>query len=181
MQAIGRIALRISLAAAGPAFFVLATGYLIPRGYEGSAILDVQAPPEAVWAVLEDAGAYPGWRSDVESAEVPPGADGAWREIHRGGGATRHEALPERPPEKFRDRFTAEGRPGRRGVDGGAPAARGERVFLMVVDAEGRTRISITEKGEIDGPWDRFRARFVDGYHSVPRRLAEDLRKRLGE
>lgn len=173
-----RTLLKISGSLAGLAGFILGVGYLVPVGYEGSAILDVQAPPEAVWAVLEDAAAYPRWRGDVERVEV---AGGGWREIHRGGGATRHEAVPERPPEKFRDRFASEGPPGKRGVEGGAPASRGERVFLMVVDAGGRTRISITEKGEIDGPWDRFRARFVDGYHAAPRRLAEDLRDRLGE
>jgi hypothetical protein len=92
-----------------------------------------------------------------------------------------HEAIPEREPEKFIDRFIAEGPPGDRGVDGGAIADKGERIILLVLDAQGHTRVSITEKGIIEGPWNRLRARFGTGYRAGPHKLGMDLRKRLGE
>lgn len=166
---------------AGLAAFTLASGFLVPRRYEGAFIIEVQAAPEAIWAVLEAPEAYPSWRSDVTKVEPVPGNPLAWRELHPGGGTTRHVAIPERPHEKFIDRFEAEGAPGNRGIDGGISATRGERIILMVTDAKGNTRVSITERGDVDGPLDRFRARFVDGYRAGPRKLGEDLRKRLGE
>lgn len=166
---------------AGMAAFVLLVGLLVPREYEGSSIIEVQAAPEAVWAVLEAYESYPSWRSDVASVEPVRGKPGAWREIDARGGMTGHEAMPGRAPEKFIDRFTAVGAPGNRGVAGGVPAARGERVILMVMDAKGNTRVSITEKGVIDGPLARFRAHFATGYRAGPHKLGDDLRKRLGE
>lgn len=163
------------------AAFVLLAGFLVPREYEGSSIIEVQAAPEAIWAVLEAYEGYPSWRNDVASVEPVRGRPGTWREIDPRGGITGHEAMAGRDSEKFIDRFAAVGPPGNRGVAGGVPATRGERVILMVMDAKGNTRISITEKGVIDGPLARFRARFATGYRAGPRKLGEDLRKRLGE
>jgi hypothetical protein len=57
----------------------------------------------------------------------------------------------------------------------------GERVFLIVPDAEGASRVAVTETVELTDPLARFRARFVTGYAAPLKKLLEDLRKRLAE
>jgi hypothetical protein len=177
-----RYALHALIALAAAAGFVLFSGILVPREYEGSAALEVQAPPEAVWNLLVQPGGYPSWRSDVMLVEGVRGRDTlAWRETDARGGATRHTGVTVRPLAKFIDRFEALGAPGNRGVPGGVMAGRGERAILLVPADSGGTRIAIEEKGVIESPLARFRARFVDGYFAGVRKFATDLRKRLGE
>jgi hypothetical protein len=166
----------------GLAAFVLMAGWLVPAQYETGAIITVDAPPEAVWQVLSAVDGYPQWRSEVAMVErIGAAADLAWREMDAQGGATRHRAEEGRAPGKFVDRFVAAGAAGNRGVAGGVAATNGERVILIVADEKGKTRVAITEKGEIRGPLARFRARFATGYDAGVRKLAQDLRKRLGE
>lgn len=177
-----RYALYALGALAAVLLFVLFSGVLVPREYEGSAALEVQAPPEAVWNLIVHPESYPSWRSDVALVEGPRGADTlSWRETDARGGATHHTGVTVRAFAKFIDRFEAQGAPGNRGVAGGVAADRGERVILLVAADSGGTRIAIDEKGVIGSPLARFRGRFVDGYFAGVRKLAEDLRKRLGE
>ncbi len=170
------------VAAAGLAAFVGLSGWLIPPRYETSAPLRVEATPEAVWQVLSTVDEYPGWRSDVAIVErLGNPVDPVWRETDARGGVMRHDAGEGRVAEKFIDRFESEGPAGNRGVPGGVAAGKGERIFLIIPDPQGKTRISITERGEITGPLARFRARFITGYDKGVRKLAEDLRHRLAE
>ena len=158
------------------------SGFLVPARYEASASLRVEAPPEAIWNVLAASEDYPAWRSDVGVVErIGTAADMIWRETDGHGGVMRHDASAGRHPDKFIDRFETLGAPGNRGVPAGVAAARGQRVLLLVSDAQGKTRVAITETGEIPGVLARFRARFMTGYDKGVRRLAEDLQGRLAD
>ena len=131
----------------------------------------VKAAPEAVWAVLTAVENYPRWRSDVAAVadlRAEPGL--TWRETDSLGRATLHAEGQSRVSEKWIDRTL--------GADG---KGSGQRVFLIVADEEGGSRVALTETREIANPLLRFKARFVDGYGVDAEKLMGDLRKRLAE
>ena len=161
-------ALGALLAAAG---LVWLAGVLLPPEHEASASLRLKASPEAVWAVLAAVENYPRWRSDVATSEMMAGASGfSWRESDARGLATEHAQGPGKTAEKWVDRLVK-----------GDFAMRGERVFLIVADEGGGTRVALTEKVLIPNPLARFRARFLAGYAENLNQLLADLRKRLAE
>jgi hypothetical protein len=108
------------------------------KHYESAAEID--ATPEAVWAILTDAGAYPDWDSGVESVD---GRIAAGAKI-----TVRSEASPGRAfPVKV-----TEFEPGRRMTwSGGMPLGlfKGVRTFVLVPSGDG-TRFVMRE--EYSGP-----------------------------
>ncbi|HKP95973.1 MAG TPA: SRPBCC family protein [Fibrobacteria bacterium] len=155
------------------AAFVWLCGLLLPLEHEASATVRVNAPPEAVWAVLTAVKDYPRWRSDVAMAEIVAlKPELSWKESDARGRVTWHAArgMPGGPADKWMDRILK-----------GDPPQAGERTFLIVAGEDGGTRVAITEVAEVRDPLARFRARFVTGYAENLKKLLEDLRKRLAE
>jgi hypothetical protein len=109
------------------------------RSYESEAM--IQANPEAIWAVLTDAGAYADWDSGVERIEGTI-APGETIKVHS-------EANPGRAfPVKV-----TEFSPGRRMVwSGGMPLGlfKGVRTFELSPGPDGATRFHMRE--EYTGP-----------------------------
>ncbi len=161
-------ALGASLAMAG---FVWLCGSLLPAKHEASASVRLKASPEAVWAVLSAVENYPRWRSDVAAAEViGSGPVLTWKEADARGRVMVHALGPGDMPEKWVDKL----------IKGDLPQG-GERVFLIVADEDGGSRVALTEIAELRDPWARFRVRFVSGYAENLVKLLDDLRKRLAE
>jgi Polyketide cyclase / dehydrase and lipid transport len=151
--------------------FIWLCGYLLPPKHEASASLKLKASPEAVWAVLTAVENYPDWRSDVAISEVISSApELSWKESDSKGRVMVHAAGPGRNAEKWIDKLVR-----------GDRQQGGERVFLIVADAEGGSRVAVTEDVELRDPLARFRARFMTGYAENLKKLLEDLRKRLAE
>jgi hypothetical protein len=147
------------------------SGLLLPPKHEASATLRLKATPEAVWAVLAAVDNYPLWRSDLATLEIiGRKPELSWTETARRGGTAWHEAGPGRIGEKWIDKLVK-----------GNPPLSGERVFLLVAEADGGTRVALTECLSLPDPLARFRARFVTGYAENLRTLLGDLRKRLAE
>ncbi len=121
--------------------------------------------------MLPAIGNYPRWRSDIAATELIREVPRLqWKETDARGRAGTHREGEGRPVEKWIDSLT-----------GGDARVSGEKVWLLVADEDGGTRIALTEKTEIRNPLARFRARFVAGYAGDLRQLLDDLRKRLGE
>ncbi|MCA9556555.1 MAG: SRPBCC domain-containing protein [Myxococcales bacterium] len=88
----------------------------------------IQAPAEAVWALLTDAAAYPAWNPTVASVEGTIGP---------GGKVTVRTA--ERPGQAFPVRVTAFEAPRRMVWTGGMPLGlfKGERTFTVTPEGNG--------------------------------------------
>lgn len=157
-----------ALALAG---FVWLSGFLLPLKHEAGASLKLKAAPEAVWAVLTAVENYPEWRSDVAGCQVISGApELSWKESDARGMVMVHSAGPGRNAEKWVDKVVR-----------GDLRQNGERVYLIIAESDGGSRIAVTERMELRDPLARFQARFVIGYAEHPKRMLEDLRKRLAE
>jgi Polyketide cyclase / dehydrase and lipid transport len=54
----------------GSILFIWVSGLLLGPHYQVSAVILVEAPPEAIWKVLEEVESYPKWRRDIASIEI---------------------------------------------------------------------------------------------------------------
>ncbi|MDB5103272.1 MAG: Polyketide cyclase/dehydrase [Fibrobacteres bacterium] len=161
---------RLAAGLIGLAGLILLSGYLLPARHEAAAVVSVQATPEAIWAVLTSVENYPRWRSDIAITEVIRSKPvQQWRQSDARGREAMHCEGAGRPVEKWVDSLIGDGRLG------------GKRIWLLVPEPTGGTRIALTEIADIRDPLARFQARFVNGYAKDLRQVLQDLRKRLGE
>lgn len=157
------------------AFAILAAiawmvGMSLPQNHTVSRSARFAASPEIVWTTLVDVGAYPDWRSGVDSVVLldAPGGRMAWREV-MGGERLSFEADTTQRPSRMQSRITDTG------IDFGG-------TWDYVIEPDGAvTRLTITENGEVYSPLFRFISRYVTGHASTIERYLADLAARIGE
>ena len=105
------------------------------RFYEASS--DIDAPPEAIWAVLADGAAYPSWDSGVLSVEG---------RIAKGEIITVVSSVA--PSRRFPVTVTEMDPPRAMTWTGGLPYGlfTGVRTFRLTPQADGRTRFDLREE-----------------------------------
>lgn len=133
---------------------VVVAGGLVAREHRITRTVELGAPPVAVFAAIADLEAMPAWRPEVVRVERVPGQAGAppvYREYSVRGVVT-WAVLEHRPPARL---FL--------GITGAGPGFEGTWTFDLA-SAPGGTRLTVTERGEIDNPVFRFLSRFVVGY-----------------
>jgi uncharacterized protein YndB with AHSA1/START domain len=133
---------------------IVIAGGLVAREHQIARTVELPAPPEAVFAAIANLEAMPAWRPEVVRVERAPGETGAppaYREYSVRGVVT-WAVLENRPPARLAVR-----------IAGAGPGFEGTWTF-DVAPAPGGTRLTVTERGEIDNPVFRFLSRFVVGY-----------------
>jgi uncharacterized protein YndB with AHSA1/START domain len=165
---IGALALVVVLVAV-----VIAIGDLLPKGHVATSTALLPAPPERVWTIITSIEDYPAWRSDVKVVEPLPSADGIrrWRELGKVGRQDRgvtFEAVEAAAPRRLVVRIADQGLP------------FGGRWEYDLAPAEGGSRLTITERGEVYNPLFRFMSRFVFGHTATIDAYLAALGRRLG-
>lgn len=146
-----------------------AVGMLLPVAHSARARAHIPAPPVEVWSVITDFSAHPTWRPDIERTE-PLGERGglpAWREVSDMG-ATDFVVEAATPPSRLVTRIVGEGLP------------YGGRWTVALAPADGGTRVTVTEHGEVYNPWFRSLSRFVFGHHGTMEAYLRALGRRFG-
>lgn len=145
-------------------------GMSLPQNHTATRSARFAASPETVWSTLVEVGAYPDWRSGLDSVVLLDGREGklAWREI-MGGERLSFEADTMQGPSRMNSRITDTG------IDFG-----GSWDYAIEPDGAG-TRLTITENGEVYSPLFRFISRYVMGHTSTMERYLSDLAARIGE
>jgi uncharacterized protein YndB with AHSA1/START domain len=158
----------VILVLAGSALLIAAIGLLLPREHVASRSAVVPAPPDAVFALVADPGASAAWRPSLSRLDVLPPLEGRvrWVEV-RGGDRITFEIVERRPPERLVTRI----------ADPDLPFG-GTWTFELAPEGSG-TRVTITERGEIDNPVFRALARFVFGYTGSIDTYLDELRARF--
>ncbi|WP_428261329.1 SRPBCC family protein [Haliangium sp.] len=172
---------------------IVLIGGLLPRDHEAGRVAVFAAAPSEVYAVVADLEAMPTWRSDLvdvrpldlapadpaassgstatatdpvpasaEPPDIPPGAQAAYREVGARGPVTL--AVLERDPPRRLVLYLA----------GMGPGFVGTWTFDLAPDPAG-TRLTLTERGEIENPVFRFLSRFVIGYTTAIDAYLDDL------
>jgi uncharacterized protein YndB with AHSA1/START domain len=149
---------------------VYLVGLLVPKSHVASTSARYAASPDAIWATLTDASAFPNWRSDVSRVEILPDENGqrGWREYGKQGTVTYRviEAVPSRRlVSRIADRDLPYG---------------GTWTYELS-PADSGTRLTITERGEVYNPIFRFVSRFVMGYTATMNGMLRAIGTRHGE
>jgi uncharacterized protein YndB with AHSA1/START domain len=153
-------------------FVLLAVGVgmLVPVTHTATVSQDVDGTPVQVWAVFTDVSGYAGWRSDIDAVEVLDAPQGGltWRESGPSGAMT-FRISEAAPPRRWVSVIADENVP-----FGGVWTYELEEVAGGGSGGP-RTRLTITEDGEIRNPFFRFVARFILGYDATMKRYVGDL------
>jgi uncharacterized protein YndB with AHSA1/START domain len=158
----------ISVIVAGICAFLV--GSMLPQSHTASRTARLSQPPASVWATITDVGAFPSWRSEVDSVTQLPPHDGrmVWREISKHGNKLTFEAETSESPRHLVTRITDKDLP-----------FGGSWDYAISPDGTGST-ITITEKGEIYNPVFRLVSRVMGQTGSIDAYL-KALAERLGD
>jgi len=154
---------------AGLAAVVYGVGAMLPRDHVARAEALMAAPPAAVAALVRNVEAQPRWRSAVQAIEVlERRPDGRLRYVERSrGDSITFDFAEEAQDARFRSVIADPSLP-----FGGAWT-------IALARANGGTRVSIEERGEVRDPLYRFFSRFVFGHESTMRAYLADLKRAL--
>lgn len=132
---------------------VYAVGLALPKSHVASVSARYNAPPDAIWSLLNDPAAFPQWRPGVARVEILPDENGqrGWREYGKQD-AVSYRIVQADAPRRLVARIADENLP------------YGGTWTYELMPAGSGTRLTITERGEIYNPIFRVVARFVLGY-----------------
>ncbi|HWN69118.1 MAG TPA: SRPBCC family protein [Haliangium sp.] len=148
---------------------VVIAGGLVSREHEIARTVELAAPPGDVFSAIADLEAMPAWRPEVVRVERAAGeADAPTYREYAVRGVVTWAVLESRPPARLEVRLA-----------GAGPGFDGTWTFDLA-STPGGTRLTLTERGEIDNPVFRFLSRFVVGYGKGMDDYLEALVRRLG-
>lgn len=149
---------------------IVLVGYMLPVKHRAQITTTIAAPPDQVYAIITNVAAFPEWRTGVRSVEVLPSPDGKrrWREVSKNG-TIPFVAESANAPTTLVTRIDSKSLP-----------FGGTWTYEVQPDAEGRSRLQITEDGEIYNPIFRVVSRFLIGYEGTLREYVTDVQRKLG-
>ena len=144
-------------------------GYSLPVKHRVHVTAAITAPPDQVYALITNVGAFPTWRTGVRSVEVLPSSDARprWREISKNG-TIPFVAESANPPTTLVTRIDSKSMP-----------FGGTWTYDVQPDSDGRSKLQITEDGEIYNPIFRVVSRFFIGYEGTLRQYVADVDRKL--
>lgn len=160
----------IALAVVLAVMVVLVVGSGLPVEHSATVERAVAGTERQVWDVITDVERFPEWRPGVAEVVRLEDRNGlpAWRESGSAGRLTLSVVWFE-PPVRMVVRVTDDD-----SAFGGAWTYE-----LSPADEPGRTRVTITEDGEVYSPLFRFVSRYVTGHERTLRRYLEALEGRM--
>jgi uncharacterized protein YndB with AHSA1/START domain len=131
---------------AGGVVLVGVIGSRLPRSHVVSRERVLAQSPEAVWQAINDFEQLPSWNPMVKSVERLPDRDGrpVWRESYSNSYKMTLAVTEADPPRRLVRTIADEGLPFTGGWE------------FVLVPAEGGSRLTITERGEVPNPFIRF-------------------------
>ncbi|MED7951456.1 SRPBCC family protein [Streptomyces sp. BE303] len=154
---------------AGAVLATLAAGRRLPVEHVSEGGLELTQSPGAVWEVLTDLGLHPAWRQGLAHVEVLPAtADGLarWREYGRHGHTT-YEVLESEAPHRLVTGIADRDLP------------YGGTWTYRLTPVGGGCTLTVTERGEVYGPFCRAVLHYVTGEDATVRRFLGDLAHRM--
>lgn len=149
---------------------VFGVGSLLPVSHVAARSAPVSATPEALFALLIDIEHYPQWRDGVTATERLSAADGRTRFVEISGrDSLTFEILDATAPRRLVTHIVGEGLP-----------FGGEWIFELEPVGM-RSRLTITEHGEVYSPLFRFVSRFVMGQTSTIDGYLTSVERHFGE
>jgi uncharacterized protein YndB with AHSA1/START domain len=151
---------------------VVVVGALLPQNHVAGGSARYKQRPEIIFQTISDYHAYPSWRTDVQSIEPFPAAEGrvAWKE-HSRHGDIPIEILESQPPSRLVTRI----------ADPKLPFGGTWTYDIAPLDSGAGSMVTITENGEVYNPMFRFISRFVMGHSATIEQYLRALGRKFGE
>lgn len=151
------------------ALVIAIVGWLLPVKHEASRSAEFARTPDEVYALVSDFKNYAAWWPAISRIEVLADEPGkaTFRE-HLSDGPIVMTVVEQSPPSRFVTK-----------IDDASQPFGGTWTFEMVPVSNDRTRLTITERGEIYNPIFRALARFVFGYTSTMNSFLRSAQARL--
>ena len=148
----------------------IVVGGFLPKGHVAAGSAVYAQPPEQLWEVVTDFGSWPEWNSAVTEMARRPDRDGrpVWVAIGEWGEMPSVVDVSE-PPRLLVTRIPEDAGIGFHGS-----------WTYEILAADGGTRLTITERGEVDNAVFRFVSLFFDQRATLNRFLT-DLGAQFGE
>lgn len=142
---------------------VFAVGMILPVGHTATRTAQVSRAPEEVWGLIATPERFPAWRSGIKSASSlqSEGRWSGWREEGKFG-PMAYAVVEADAPRRLVARIEGE-------------KSFGGTWTYRLEPAEGGTRLTITEDGEVYNPLFRFMSRFVFGHHATIEQYLRDV------
>jgi len=165
-----KMALIVLGAVAALLVVIVVIGYSLPVKHRAQVAATIAASPDRLYALITDVAAFPTWRTGVRSVEIQPSSDGKrrWREVSKNG-TIPYVVESENPPMGLVVR-----------IDSRSLPFGGTWTYEVQPDVDARSRLQITEDGEIYNPIFRFVSRFFIGYEGTLRQYGSDVERKLG-
>ena len=149
---------------------VVIGGALLPRQHKVSRSILLRTPPAQVYALIRDFVAAPTWRADVSRVEILKSENGGTRFREYGKhGAVSYEVVSEIPNQRLVTRIVDKDL----GYSGSWD--------YQLSPAEGGTRLTITEDGDVPNVVFRFMSRFVFGHTGTIDKYCRAVAARFGD
>jgi uncharacterized membrane protein len=161
-----RIALIICGTLVALVALILIIGALLPRSHRALRQITLHQPVDEVYAIVRDFGSAPTWRRDLTRVELLEAR--LFRE-HSKNGTVTYEILAAVPNTKLVTRIADRNL-----------GYSGSWTYEFLAE-ENRTRVRITEDGEISNILFRFMSRFVFGQTSTIDAYLTALALKFGE
>ncbi|MBI3726715.1 MAG: hypothetical protein HY254_00110 [Burkholderiales bacterium] len=146
------------------AAIVFTMGMLAPKDHELSLSQDYPVPVSALYQLVRDYEAYPGWRTDIKSMQK----DGELRYIEESG----HGKIPYRIIEdKINQLIVSK-------IDDPNLPFSGTWTFEFS-DKNGHSQLRITEAGSVPNPLMRFFATYVFSHEKTMRTYLDDVERKF--
>jgi ribosome-associated toxin RatA of RatAB toxin-antitoxin module len=149
-------------------FVVVCVGYLLPQNHEASRSAEFNRPPQDVYALVAEVANYPAWWSNITKVEMIDRPGQITFKEHMSTGPVIMTVVEQSPPSRFMTKIDDPGQP-----------FGGTWTFEIAALGDGKSRLTITERGEIYNPIFRVMSRFVFGYTGTMESCLAALEKRL--
>jgi len=155
----------------GLAAVIFLIGLMLPATHEVSRSVVLGNPPDEIWAVITDFASNPSWRDDIQRVSRLSDREGrpVWREESKGGDVIPYETIESRPPSRLVRRI----------ADPSLPFGGTWTIDLAPEGA--RTRVTITENGEVRNAIFRFVSVVILGHTTYIDKYLIALGRRFGQ
>lgn len=146
-------------------------GLFLPRGHVVTRTITLSQPPDTIWQAITDFHATPSWRPNVTRIEQRPAQQGlaVWREHYQDGDtltlATMESVAPARLVREI--------------ADPDLPFSG--RWVYEIAPAEGGSRVTITEHGDVPNPVFRIVSQLFMDQNAAIDQYLRDLGRKFGE
>lgn len=168
-----RVIIKLAIAVLVIVLGVYITGSLLPETHVVSRSITLSQTQEKVWDLITDNTKMKEWNPDMSDIRrLPDSKEG--NEVWRFEDKSRHymvvESVEKTSPSHLTNHITETDYP-----------FGGDWIFDLETTEDGKTKLTLTEKGTVSSPFCRFFTHFIMGYDKGVKMFLENVAKKFNE